>query len=104
LGSVDELFQGGELLIDLGCGDGRWLDEIGPRYRTAVGVDVNRGPIDQRVTGPVGWQFIEADLDVGLPFADAVADAIHANQVIEHLREPGLMLREARRILRPGGL
>jgi SAM-dependent methyltransferase len=98
LGGVDELFRGGELVIDLGCGDGRWLDKIGPRYRTAIGVDRIANP------GSAGWQYVQADIDAGLPFDDAVADAVRANQVIEHIREPVAFLAEARRTLRPGGL
>jgi len=103
-GNVDALFRGGELIVDLGCGDGSWLDRIAPRYRTAIGVDINRAPIDERPSGPDDWQFIHADLDAALPFDDGVADAVRANQVIEHVREPAALLTEARRILRPGGL
>jgi SAM-dependent methyltransferase len=91
-------------VIDLGCGDGSWLDEVGSRYRTAFGLDINRQPIDEREIGPAGWQFIEADLDARLPFDDGVADGIHANQVIEHIHEPVRFLTEAHRTLRPGGL
>jgi methionine biosynthesis protein MetW len=98
----DDLFQGGDLIIDLGCGDGRWLDAIGHRYRKAIGVDIMG---DEGRSNPnTGWDFIQADLDQGLPFDDEMADVIRANQVIEHVREPGLFLTGAYRVLRPGGL
>jgi len=38
-----------------------------------------------------------------LPFDDASADFIHANNIIEHMRSPSCTLREFRRVLRPGG-
>jgi SAM-dependent methyltransferase len=103
-GDVDELFDGGELIIDLGCGDGRWLDAIAPRYRRAIGVDIVTPATDGRADAAPNWEFLEADLDRGLPFDDELADAICANQVIEHVREPVAFAAEARRVLRPGGL
>jgi SAM-dependent methyltransferase len=92
------------LVIDLGCGDGGWLDLIGQRYRQAIGVDISRSAIEGRTDAPTSWEFRQHDLDDGLPFDDQVADAIHANQVIEHIREPVRFLSEARRVLRPGGV
>jgi SAM-dependent methyltransferase len=81
---ADDLFRGGDVIIDLGCGDGSWLDAIAPRYRRAIGVDIIGPENGRQATGAGGWQFIEADLDLGLPFDDV----IRANQVIEHVREP----------------
>lgn len=100
----DELFVGGDLVLDLGCGDGSWLDTIGPRYRSAIGIDISRHAVESRAGEAPSWRFIEADLGGGLPFEDGVADAIRANQVIEHVRDPRALAVEAHRVLRPGGL
>jgi SAM-dependent methyltransferase len=102
--TLGHLFSGGDLVIDLGCGDGSWLDAVAPKYKAAVGVDIDRVAFESRGRAPNAWTFLQADLDKGLPFKDATADAIRANQVIEHVREPGRFLAEAQRVLRPGGL
>ena len=46
---------------------------------------------------------IEADLNRPLPIDSEVADSIVSLSVLEHLREPQLMLNEAFRILKKGG-
>jgi SAM-dependent methyltransferase len=102
--TVDELFVGGDLVLDLGCGDGSWLDTIGPRYRSAIGIDISRDGMDSRTGDAPSWRFIKADLGEGLPFENGIADAIRANQVIEHVRDPRALAVEAHRVLRPGGL
>ncbi len=38
------------------------------------------------------------------PYGDDFFDAVLARDILEHLREPWLTLREARRVLRPGGI
>ena len=45
-----------------------------------------------------------ADIEKGLPFPDGKFDVVHANQVIEHLRDTDLFVTEIRRVLKPGGI
>jgi len=47
-------------------------------------------------------RIVKADAE-SLPFRDESFDAVVATEVLEHLDEPGRMLSEARRVLRPGG-
>src|SRR5439155_807663 len=47
-------------------------------------------------------RIVRADAE-SLPFRDESFDAVVATEVLEHLDEPGRMLSEARRVLRPGG-
>ncbi len=46
---------------------------------------------------------VQADVKA-LPFADDVFDGVFSNTILHHLADPGAMLREARRVLRPGGI
>jgi SAM-dependent methyltransferase len=96
---TSSLLPGGECLLDLGCGDGRVLDSIGHRYVRAVGLDINRAPTADRF-----WTYVQADLDSGIPVRSSAVDALHANQVIEHVRNPLAFMVEAHRVLRSGGV
>lgn len=88
----------GGVLADVGCGSGElWLALHG-RFRTCIGVDA------VRYDGlPAGVEFHAADLDAGLPLADASVDAAAAVEVIEHLENPRAFVRELARVVRPGG-
>ena len=94
--------MGGGTLLDLGCGDGGMLDTVAPRYASAIGIDIDDEPIARREAAP-RWQFIAHDLDTGIPLEASTVDVVHANQVIEHVRNPLFFCSEAHRVLKPGG-
>jgi SAM-dependent methyltransferase len=89
------LFSGD--LYDLGCGETPykdWLLQYVDRY---VGVDWSDSFHNIKAD-------IVANLNEPLPIEDAVADTVLSFSVMEHLSEPQLMLKEAFRILKPGGV
>lgn len=89
----------GSRVCDLGCGlEMAFLDFAEEKIATGVGVD------DQVQSGTQGrWQRIHADLRARLPFDDEEFDHVVMLAVFEHLTQPDVVLREACRILTPGG-
>ncbi len=87
-------------VLDLGCGTGGVLKHL-QRFGTAVGVDPSPEAVRycRRRNLPVA---LASGYD--LPFADATFGAVLALDVIEHVDDDVGLLREARRVLRPGGV
>lgn len=95
------------LLVDLGTGTGRMLELLSRRYERAVGFDINHTMLDYarskiEQAGIHGASVRHGDLyEVAL--SDGAADAVIMHQVLHFLTEPGQAIREAARILSPGG-
>lgn len=84
-------------VLDLGCGDAPYESTIvanGCRY---FGVDWPKSLHGARRVA------VQADLAAELPFRSGCCDTVTSFQVLEHLPEPQLFLRECRRVLAPGG-
>jgi len=92
-------------VADLGCGTGALAAELAPRVRKVVAVDQSAEMLRaarKRLGRRRNVEIHEARLEA-LPLPDAGCDAAALVLVLSYLREPGAALREAARILRPGG-
>lgn len=88
-------------VLDYGAGVGnltRRLLRLG-RFDRVAAADILKVPPD--LAGNVEW--IEQDLNLSIANHDAQFDVIIAAEVIEHLENPRLMIRELFRLLRPAG-
>jgi SAM-dependent methyltransferase len=82
-------------LLDLGCGVGHSWRELAPRE--TVGVDI----APEALAGQDRETHV-ADMR-RLPFADGSFDSVMCSHAIEHVPDPGAVLAEVVRVLRPGG-
>jgi ubiquinone/menaquinone biosynthesis C-methylase UbiE len=96
--------RSGERLLDLGTGTGRYAREAARRGARAVGIDPSPGMLAvarERVAGqPVDLVCAGA---ARLPFPDRSFDAVLAVTSLCFVSEPLVVLREAARVLTPGG-
>lgn len=87
-------------ILDLGCSGGALAQRLSAAGHEVTGVDLVEVPgVRQRTA-----RFVRADLDNGIPpeVGDGF-DVVLAADVLEHLREPRRLVRDARRVLRKDG-
>lgn len=90
----------GRRVLDLGCRYGaltRWYLE----GNEVVGMDVDREALTEAAA--LGIETHWGDVEEAFPFPDASFDVVVAGELLEHVREPGGVVAEASRVLRPGG-
>jgi ArsR family transcriptional regulator len=93
--------------VDLGTGTGRTLELFADRFERGLGLDVNQTMLayaraNLNAKGLTNAQVRHGDI-YALSLADRQADAIIMHQVLHFLSDPVLAIREAARVLAPGG-
>jgi len=88
-------------LLEVGCGSGHFLNRMRLGGWQVQGTDFDPA-VAQRVRNKYGLQIDVGDL-AALRYPEGTYDAVAMSQVIEHVHEPLALLKECRRVLRPGG-
>lgn len=94
----------GCLILDLGCGTGRYLRLVG-HDAAVVGLDLSRGMLERarRQTLPtVGAKWVQASVE-RIPFGPQTFDRIVSGLVIDHVRDLPAFFLGIATALRPGG-
>lgn len=99
---------GTDLLVDVGTGTGRLLELLGPRCRSALGIDQSREmlALARMTLEQAGLRHCQVRLGdmYALPVADGAAELVTIHQVLHFAEHPAAVLAEAARALKPGGL
>lgn len=89
------------VIADLGCGVGDILSGVKTKY-SAIGMDFSFHSLLLAKKVASGIPLINGSLD-SLPFRDSCLDVVICLEVLEHLDDDRLAVREISRILRRGG-
>ena len=95
--------QAGWRIADIGCGPGAFAEALAARGARVTAVDSARAMLDAVAARDLGCEVVQADA-AELPLASGSHDAACMVQVLEYVRDPVAALREAARVVRPGGV
>jgi len=100
----------GMRLLDMGCGSGSITVGLAAAVAPGevVGIDVEPAVIERArgraEDGAVPNLSFEVGSAYALPFPDGTFDAVFAHTLLQHVRDAPTVLRQARRVLKPGGV
>lgn len=91
----------GKIILDIGCGPGNIFATLGGNPKLLIGVDV--APTSLQLAKQQGYIPLLADAN-DLPFQSHFADIVVLNAALHHCVDMERVLREAARLVKPGGL
>jgi ubiquinone/menaquinone biosynthesis C-methylase UbiE len=98
----------GQTVLDVGCGPGTDLEALAHAVGTAgrvIGIDHDPAMVEaaRRRTADLGVVTVSEGDAHALPLPDHGVDAVRVDRVLTHVDDPGRVVCELRRVLRPGG-
>lgn len=92
-------------VLDIGCGGGFLTNHLAKCGHVVTGIDLSPSSLEaaRKNDGTKSVKYIAGNA-YQLPFEDGSFDAACAMDILEHVENPDLLLQEAARVLRPGGL
>ena len=99
--------RGGEHVLDVGCGAGHTALCFAPHVAEVVALDLTDAMLEQTRALAASRGLANLRCERGdahaLPFEDASFDVVTCRVCAHHFARPGHAVREAARVLRPGG-
>ena len=89
-------------ILDIGCGNGTALEYFSATAQSLAGIDLN-DYVNVASKNKIKFSVVDLNFEP-LPYENSSKDLVFALQVIEHLENPFLIMREAHRVLTDNGL
>jgi ubiquinone/menaquinone biosynthesis C-methylase UbiE len=93
---------GAERVLEVGCGTGRWLADLSRESHHVSGLDLSLGMLQQAGKREREFDLVQGRAGV-IPLPDAAFDLVYCVNAIHHFDTPQTFIREALRLLKPGG-
>jgi ubiquinone/menaquinone biosynthesis C-methylase UbiE len=91
-------------LLEVGCGEGRGIDWLLPAVTSYTAIDKIAPVIEMLQQKYPKGKFLSGNIPPLSSFADNSFDSVVSFQVIEHIQDDRLFLKEINRVLKPGGI
>ena len=95
------LISKGSKALDVGCGDGTFAVALSTRIPSVSGVDISAVAVEAAIRRGIKAKQVNIDAEP-LPFAEGVFDTITCLDVLEHVLDPRIAVREIARVSSPG--
>ena len=99
---AEEYLQGD--VLEVGCGEGRGIDLLLKKARTFTAVDKIKPVIEKLQEKYRQGRFLSMNIPPLSGLSDNSYDVVVSFQVIEHIQDDSLFLKEIHRVMKPGGI
>ncbi len=90
-------------VLDIGCGAGLLLQDLAMQGCSVTGIDLSENSLEVAKTLIPKGNFLKAPAE-SLPFPNASFDIVCAMDLLEHVEDPKIVIKEAARVLKKDGL